>query len=432
MEQPGITKVKEDTYLLNLPIRLVCFFLLITVFLYLWGPIDYNPHTPFLTSFYLLCCILCLYLGFKVSTKRPARCQLPDDAPLPDNSSKALRVFDRLFIIYIILIPLTLYSRTGSFFFNFSSFQNLGAAYSLRAENNSIPIIEWLRVFASPLTLAFIPFGILNFRHLNKLRKLLFIAGIVGYLLIDLTCGVNKSFADVMIFCFIFYLASINNRRIGAGIRNKDRSLKANVRKLFAVMILVALTFFVFFSATVLSRTMNPADDYSTSFKYLVSYLTQGYRAVDYSLSQSFTSTYGFGSSMYLLDSTRDWFNTADIMQRSYLYKNQVLYGINYKLAWSSLYVWLGNDVSMLGVIPVMFIIGRIFGKTWKTMLSRRNSFATTVVAGLMFQLCMYSPANNQIVQTVESLFGTLFWVAVWFIGLLIKNLNTSRGIRGK
>ena len=427
---PIVTNSMQNKSTRLLPINLVCIYLIITMVLYMWGPRSYNPRNPILTFLYLSICTVLLYLGYHHGVKKSNSKDIGYSKILQSDSAllrRKRRTFDILLIIYVLLIPLTLYSRTGSFWFDFSSFKNLGQVYSLRAQNNTNLTIEWLRIILSPVILSFIPYSIINRKYLNKFRILLFIIGIVSAVMVDITSGVNKSFADAIIFCFIFFLVSIGRKDPNRNDSNSEKKTRKKVKRIFIITILVLLIFFMFFSATILSRTQSDSNDYSKALDYFCAYLTQGYRAVDYSLTQPFTSTYGFGSSMYLLDSTQNWFHTSNIIQRSYLYKNQMLYGLDYKLSWSSLYVWMANDVSMLGVLPVMYLIGYVFGKVWRQLLDGQNHFSALVVAGLMFQLCMYIPANNQIVQTAESLFGTLFWLIIWLLSNSKKKIVLTK-----
>lgn len=407
----------------KLPIVIITLYLLVTMCLYAFGPIKYTPNHPFLLYTYLLISVLMLYIGFKYGIKKiTSSANIKNLLSIVktnnDKERKLVRIFKFVLIIYLILIPLTLYSRTGSYIFNFQSFKDLGEAYNSRVTlvtSNGRSMIEWARIILSPVIITYIPLGFICWKNIGKITKLLFILGFIGFVFIDLTCGTNKSLADAIIYSIVFGMVVIIKSISKMDISIQRIKLKKKVWNIMIIGCLALIVFFIFFSSNILSRIGSKTNDYKTAYKYFASYLTQGYRAVDYSFDQPFESTFGFGSSMYLLDSTSEWFHTDYFLNRSYVIKNQNTFRLDYKLSWSSFYVWMANDISLLGVLLLMYLIGYIFGNAWGNILVSME-FKSIIIFGLISQLCFYIPANNQIVQTPEALFGTAVWFLLWFL----------------
>ena len=398
-----------------IPINIVTIFQLVTMLLFFFGPIKRVLLNPELDFIYLILVILSLRIGFmSVAYKKDifSRSTWPtrkkEIASSPNDDRKVRLSFDIILVVYFLTSLLMLYSRTGSFLLDFSSFNDLGQVYYSRGESWNVAL-ERIVFILAPVTTMFIPFGMINFAKIKITRKVLFVLALAFRVLVDLVQGVNKSFADIIIFVLIFAIFLICKK----SIQDENKTSKMIIR-FFIFMIIIGILFAVFlsvFSVNILSRTSYDPNGYSSGTLYFISYLTEGYQAVDYSLTQPFTSTFGLGNSLYLLQAI----NSNFLLERTYLFKNQVSYGWNWLVNWSTLYVWIANDVSMIGVIPIMFLIGRLFAKTWKQSLFEGN-LSSLIVAGLMFQLCIYSSANNQIVQLQSGFVGTWFWLAFWFL----------------
>ena len=411
---------------LTIPINIVTIFQIFTVLLFFVGPIEHKLNNPYLDFFYLLAVILSLRLGYYSyirSSKFLLHVQKNEEDDNIDEglTKKQLRRFDLVCILYFSAAVLMLISRTGSFSISLSTFANLGDAYYNRGSTNLL--YERIIVLLSPIMTMFIPYGMRQWKWLKVKRRIVFLFLILFRVLVDAVQGINKSFADLVIFLLIYgiFIYARNTVKQGQGLR---KFIKRLTKVAFLVGICGAL-FLMFFSINIMSRTSLELDQRQSGIHYIISYLTEGYQAVDYSLTQPFTSTYGLGNSLYLLSAI----DSEYLFMRTYLMKNELLYGWDYYTNWSSLYVWIGNDVSMLGVIPVMFLIGRLFAKTWSEALYLKNNLASLIVSGLLFQLCLYSSANNQIVQIQIAFVGTWFWLLYWLLHKRVKITFRKRNI---
>ncbi len=82
--------------------------------------------------------------------------------------------------------------------------------------------------------------------------------------------------------------------------------------------------------------------------------------------------------------------------------------GWNAYRLWATIYPWIASDVSFVGVLVVVFLIGRLFAQSWLDSLMLRNPFAVAIFAQFIIML-FYFNANNQCLQDGEGI--STFWV---------------------
>ncbi len=142
------------------------------------------------------------------------------------------------------------------------------------------------------------------------------------------------------------------------------------------------------------------------------SYLTQGYYGMSQALTLDWVPMYGAGNSMFLVNIISN--NIYDIDQFTYQTRLEP-YGWDSDVNWHSMYTWIANDVSFYGVIPVMFLIGLLFGMMFKDAIVHGNPFAK---ASIFFFILMmvFIPCNNQVAQSNENLCAFLLLIVLWFL----------------
>ena len=86
-------------------------------------------------------------------------------------------------------------------------------------------------------------------------------------------------------------------------------------------------------------------------------------------------------------------------------------------MQWSTFYTWVASDISFIGVLILMFIIGYLLARTWKRAKDKNDYISLVVFVQLML-LCFYLPANNQLFQSYEGLFGNMSWLMIWLLSI--------------
>lgn len=425
------------------PIIIVLAYLTITVLLFAFGPYNYPVENKGLLYLFLVSVEVMILFGYYVGIKKK-------DNTFPKNLERGIKFFKKSMLIFLIFIPFTNFLNTGSFIFNFNAINNLGGAYTeslaLRQGRGFSIIISYLRIFFSPFLIAFIPLGLFYWENLKKRTKILYLIGVLGGLGLDLFRGTNKTLADyLIIFLVLFLYKSVKSARVRKKsllnpylYKNVNISFFNKLLKLLVVISIMFLLFFVYFSNSAPNRygirIYGPTGQYFLDVNHIslswiksgelklivgafIHYFTQGYYALGLAISKPFLPTFGFGSSMAILINVSRLFNTNYLFERTYVYRNYLYDGWDWHMQWSTFYTWVASDISFIGVLILMFIIGYLLARTWKRAKDKNDYISLVVFVQLML-LCFYLPANNQLFQSYEGLFGNMSWLMIWLLSI--------------
>lgn len=421
------------------PIILIVTYLTFTILLFKFGPFDYPIKNSFKLYSFLIAVNFLLIIGYFFGVNKIERIGRNTDLN---------KLFKFTLILQILLIPLTSYLVSGSFFLNFENISNRGQAYIdsilLRESGASATIIAYLRIVLSPFLIIFFPLGLYLWRELSIKSKFLFVITTISVLSIDFIRGTNKILADYLIvFIIMIIIKILYNSQIFKSI---IASRKYIFLKLSLVIVISLFLLNLFFNSFIDStegregalNTMSPNGEYSmdldnfllepfddTNTKILtglfISYFTQGYYALDLALSKPFLPTYGIGSSMAVLINVSESFNTHYFFNRTYVMRNDIQDGWDWHGQWSTFYVWVASDITFFGVLALVFLIGYIMGRAW-TRAIKFKEFISVVVVLQLVTMCLYFPANNQLFQFFEGMIGNSIIFLAWI--LKIKNIS--------
>ena len=285
--------------------------------------------------------------------------------------------------------------------------------------------------------------------NLKKRTKILYLIGVLGGLGLDLFRGTNKTLADyLIIFLVLFLYKSVKSARVRKKsllnpylYKNVNITFFNKLLRLLVVISIMFLLFFVYFSNSAPNRygirIYGPTGQYFLDVNHIslswiksgelklivgafIHYFTQGYYALGLAISKPFLPTFGFGSSMAILINVSQLFNTNYLFERTYVYRNYLYDGWDWHMQWSTFYTWVASDISFIGVLILMFIIGYLLARTWKRAKDKNDYIYLVVFVQLML-LCFYLPANNQLFQSYEGLFGNMSWLMIWLLSIKMK-----------
>lgn len=94
----------------------------------------------------------------------------------------------------------------------------------------------------------------------------------------------------------------------------------------------------------------------------LLFYITHGYYGMSLAISRPLTSTFGVGNS-YFLTRQVERITHVNMFGRTYMAKLEPEWSATG--LWHTCYTWLACDVSFVGVVLVMFILGLFLARTW-------------------------------------------------------------------
>jgi len=152
---------------------------------------------------------------------------------------------------------------------------------------------------------------------------------------------------------------------------------------------------------------------------FLSSYVTHGYKGLSIAMNQEFTSSYGLGFSDFFRHNFLKLIGKSN--QEKQIYNNNTYPGKTIRVGWetgavwSTFFVYPASDITFVGTIFLVFIIGYLFALAWKDALKTENPFAIVV----FFNFCImvfYFPANNQLFQGGESFIGFTVVFIAWLV----------------
>lgn len=426
---------------LNLPINIVSCYLTITYVLYFWGPWDYGKNTKLM--FFFLCCLVLLYLGYKLGILLTTKYDIKREYPL-DNTDKILKFLGKSTVIALIMvIPDFIYTThlvdfsfleilimIGKAFFdpyqNYS--QSLDYVVSGSIGESLFVAINVLLYFFRFLVL---PLSIRYWRKISRFQKFSAITLTIVECLKWLLKGMNKGIFDIVFIIFSSLLISVLSKQD----LTTNRIVKKNIRKTFRIVILLVIGALIMFGINSISRSQDSKISYYSTYTNLsadpnnlilnifpqfmqrvalsfFSYLTQGYYAVFLGISLPFKFCFGIGHNMFFITNFRQYFG-IDVWNNTYMVRISEIYTWGSRTNWHSLYSWIANDVSYLGVPIVMFFLGAFFSYIWKDAIINQNPFAGLIFTLLTIEF-FYIPANNQIgaypYMTVAFYITIIFW----------------------
>ena len=152
----------------------------------------------------------------------------------------------------------------------------------------------------------------------------------------------------------------------------------------------------------------------------LASYLTQGFYGMSLTLRVPWKPMFGLGSSMGLQNLLTGLI--PNLTSRTYQ-KRIEIYGWDSYVQWHTMYSWIANDFSYIGVIFIMAVLGFLFAKVYKDCMNDNNPFAYLMLYYLVL-MAVFLPCNNQVFQSTYVLFSFILVFVKWLLsrkGIVIK-----------
>lgn len=406
------------------PIVAMQLYLNFTVFLFAAGPWEWPVENGLKLYGFLALAHAALLLGYLSAGDRPP-------AGYHGRSSPERLVKVSLVLVAALLLP-TSRSRTGSWIPNAAGgLSDLATAYFEGNEAASLAggnVAEYARMLLGPWLFLLLPLTIYYWPRLSRAFRLASLACMAGFLSIYVARGTNKALADVVLLLPCLLVA-----RYFAG------TLRISWRRglvLLGVTAGLFAAFLAFFAASNIARLRDgDASEYmplislqANADNFLVrhlpgnakfgalgltSYVTQGYYGLSLALEEPFVPMYGVGNSIFLYVNAAKATGAAKIEEMPYPVRVEQSGGWDAYVQWSSIYPWIASDVSFLGVIVVVFVVGRLFAMAWCDTLAGQNPWAVAMLAQLLIML-FYFPANNQMMQTGEAFFSFYGVLAFW------------------
>ena len=383
----------------RIPLKYSMAIMLGSLFFFIVGPIPWSDSKNLID--YMLLMLLLLYFisfAFGYYTKMMRGDCLKCEEKILYNEDKILKMLNyTLYINLIITILLALiYTNTTSVSALMNKMINgllapSEAYYSKDTSSRAGSIVVWLSLIYSPWLNITKVLGIFYFEKLKLHQQVVYIFSLVVEVMRWLAVGTNKGLFDIVIL-FVFYYMILKIKYHTADSDNKIRLHN----KLFVLLILVVgviIAFFTFFSIAISSRVGGIYhQNYFSSFPYnqlpvgvrffvekLDSYLTQGYKNFIIMIKKcEFRWTFGVGNSRFLMQIVNGIFG-IDLTLRTYPYQ-LAAFGIDPLASWHSAYGWFASDLSIFGIIPFVFLVGRYTCDLVKDTICQEDPVSITLL----------------------------------------------------
>ena len=381
------------------PLKILLSFLVLSELLIWVGPIDYQIQNGLVLLLYLLLLNLCLFLGYKKGCKsfKPSKFNL---------SIVSIRLI-LFFGFYLNFISLTSMWRSHGLTLSFAtlinSIINPGAAYYSDAFIVSKGT-SYLWLLLSPIAWAVTPIGIYSWNKISRIEKALVIGSVLLQIVQWLGVGTRKGMIDVVLITFFLGVAKYPRLITNRAYRNK----------IYFISFILTILFLFYFTFSNLSRsggetlqdlinsgvgrtfrqfyTDNIPIWLVLSIAGITSYLCQGYYALSLGLSLGVKPIVPLGMSWFTISIANKF--GYDSFSDNYI-NTLSRFGIDPYINWHSIYLWLANDFTFIGVPIVIFIIGYFFGLVWCDCLVGKNIlFFTFFIYFINFSFADYRTRN--------------------------------------
>jgi hypothetical protein len=420
------------------PIVFIELYLIFTLLIFSFGPINYYLEDPFAFWFYIVLYHISMIMGYVLAATTYNQRIPPKNSNLDDLSSFKIRVLILIaFIAFLIghknitmsdsLNPVDLFSDIST------GLLESEVQYALKNERivgySGDKYMNIFNFFVAFAKIILIPVVIFYWEKLTFLDKCLALTATFLPVLSGISTGTNKLLFDFV----ILYGSSLLLYFINCFYRQGKFNFKS--RRFFIIVIFMFFGIAIWFFGTAMQGRggdpsylestsplghikldyayRNLGDDDFLSYIYLwfSNYLVQGYYGFSQALKMDFDCTYGFGNSQFLTRQV-EWLTGFDFSIYTYQHKIDAVWGETAQ--WHSLYSHLANDFHFLGVAVWNFIMGFYLAKLWQSFLDENNLY-TKLLLPLFAMLVIFTPANNQVFGFLETFSAFFFMSLLWF-----------------
>lgn len=413
-----------------LPIYIVLLYFLVVYILFVFGPWPWPVDNLLLTTLFIMISHLSLYLGYVSSINKKRIYNITPKKYIINLSFMNLM---KCLIIINIFTAIPLFLLRSGADLNFTSIINVvleglinpGEMYQKKLQNE-METASWLYlivlVLNTLLKIIIIPNLIYYWEKFKPTIKLIAIFTLLIETFSWISIGTNKGiFDNVFIILFSILIKYLYNiRRIP--------------KKYIIISIITSILSITYFINAIINRsgklvTFNKfasihinresvfvkyvPESLGNLFIVMTSYLTQGYYGLSLGLKEKFISTWGFGSSWFLMN-VYSLFKDRDSLENDSLIFRIQKYGWQPDINWHSIYTWLASDYSFWGVIIIMFVFGKLFANLVNDIKTNELIFSKSLLT-LFFIMFMYFPMNNQIFSFIDTFFTFWFLFVFWF-----------------
>ena len=424
----------------RLPIRLLLLYVAATFFVFALGPFEWPVDNWASLIAFLALSMACLWIGF-----RYAIASAPRESTAID--PRWIIILGSVSAVALLFIAAPVY--TGKMPWQvLDALREQGVAYSalqeqLELTSGSRGPIALARILTWPFVFGGMLLGILQWTYLRAGFRLLTVVILLSILISSILRGTDREGADllVVISSSIGVLAARELVHRDSSLRGMVHVAKHAIIAVFILLIATATLFIErkeerFVDAATLCIARNDEDpgrdpgicadfeyapfvlfDIDERYRFAASiaaaYFSQGYYGLSLALDVGdFQSTWGIGHAPFVAALYTSLTGDDELYTRSYTYRLRDV-GWSDEHQWSTMFPWLANDISFVGVPILMLLIGLAFGASWRDAVFANDDRAAIVFAIFCIMLG-YLPANSQVTLVPDHYFALLVWLSLW------------------
>jgi hypothetical protein len=442
------------------PVLLLESYLAFTVFLFFFGPVDWNIPSVAKLLFFLMVNYGALLLGYRWGLRR-GRASIRHGLP---RFAGVIRVESWLLRLILVSMAFTIVSTLarllvirGGLGEVIATIASPGEAYvqaqliaQMDRDGMVMPIQSYSWIFRISTVLAvlnglYLPLSVACWRRLPRSHKSLFWVAVFCSLLYAVGIGAQAGVGFMLFSIIPVILYKVLIERTPIRLARRDKFVASRSRStgriaflalVSTLLLIVTVAFFqtdraersgyevasgdalVGTFGTPNSRGFPLFEDERLGFGVVMAckYVSHGYEGLALAMELPFEWTYGLGWSKGLQVVLRDYLGGPDLFERSYLSRNEATNGWPALWWWSTIFPWIASDTTFLGTVLVMLLVGFWLARLWMETIINGNLLGFAVL-GQLFILVFMFPANNALAQTLDAVFSLTGYLVVYFIG---------------
>lgn len=409
-------------------------YLTLTVLAFRFGPWPWPVQQPEYLYLYLTAAILLFFVG----TIGGAFASLPWRSPIASHRETAAIKVAILFMVLSVLVLSV--ARTDSLLPPvLLRLSQANYRYDIFVTRNTTrgwwTYYEYAFALLSPLFFLALTGAIQRWRRLGWPYRIAYIFACLTYLLIYTYIGVNRG---------LFQLSVLLPLTLGLYYLFSGLSSRRTIWILLSSAVVgtsLFLWIFVFFISfrdppsnighfTLLNLDAQrsgaiygvlPPALYS-GYETVTRYLGVGYYGLSLALAESdYGLGWGLTSSMVILRKARallgdDWYS------HTLLPVIEQRHDWSLWTTWHSAFTWFISDFGVSGSLIAVLLIGVLYGLVWRNLLMTGSVVALSMFY-LLNTMVFYLPANNQLLQSADTLFGFLALLVIFMTGFFKPKL---------
>lgn len=385
-----------------LPLIIMLSWLLFTVFLFVYGPYEYDLSNKAQLYTYLTVVHIMLCLGYFVGMiTRGQSCKLLLNGPKMAKTC--------LYISFFIFVASMVYTKGGDIGRLKLAMEDPAAAYISSSTREVANIFNYISIFTAPIATYSLILCVFYWPLLQNKPKLIYIIFLIVSILGSIGSSTRAGIISVLLVIFPTVAVLYYGKLVVFNLKKKVIIL--------TMIVIILCSFFYYTSHLVEKRggatnmLMNPItlqmpdqdnfiykiipEGIHNLFSVSTWYITHGYARLASAMELPFIGIgFGIGNSYFLIRNAERLTGIDDLGDLSYGLRIDEATTGSFGLYWSTIYTWIASDFTFVGSVFIIYIIGYLFAISWIDSIVWYNPLAVAAF-GILTVLIYSFPLNN-------------------------------------